>query len=69
VEQALEGRIKRLRHRYTIAGTRIASFDLRAKIRAHGLRLVQRSAEFGYEDGTPHGRQNPAAGAIAAAAG
>ena len=44
---ALEGRIKRLRHRYTIAGTRIASFDLRAKIRALGLRLVQRSAELG----------------------
>ena len=44
---ALEERIKRLRHRYTIAGTRIASFDLRAKIRALGLRLVQRSAEMG----------------------
>jgi len=43
---ALEVRIKRLRHRYTIAGTRIASFDLRAKIRSLGLRLVQRSAEL-----------------------
>jgi exodeoxyribonuclease VII large subunit len=43
---ALEARIKRLRHRYTIAGTRIASFDLRAKIRSLGLRLVQRSAEL-----------------------
>ena len=43
---ALEGRIRRLRHRYTIAGTRIASFDLRARIRSLGLRLVQRSAEL-----------------------
>ena len=44
---ALEGRIERLRHRYTIAGTRIASFDLRARIRTLGLRLVQRSTELG----------------------
>jgi exodeoxyribonuclease VII large subunit len=44
---ALEGRIKRLRHRYTIAGTRIASFDLRARIKTLGLLLVQRSAELG----------------------
>jgi exodeoxyribonuclease VII large subunit len=44
---ALQGRIERLRHRYTIAGTRIASFDLRARIRTFGLRLVQRSAELG----------------------
>ena len=44
---ALEGRIDRLRHRYTIAATRIASFDLRARIRTLGLRLLQRSAELG----------------------
>src|SRR5713226_1837583 len=44
---ALQGRIERLRHRYTIAGTRIASFDLRARIKTFGLRLVQRSAELG----------------------
>ena len=44
---ALQVRIERLRHRYTIAGTRIASFDLRARIRTFGLRLVQRSAELG----------------------
>src|SRR5260370_6313943 len=36
---ALAGRIERLRHRYTIAGTRIASFDLRTRIRALGLLL------------------------------
>jgi len=44
---ALEGRIDRLRHRYTIAATRISSFDLRAQIRTLGLRLLQRSAELG----------------------
>jgi exodeoxyribonuclease VII large subunit len=44
---ALQVRIERLRHRYTIAGTRIASFDLRARIRTLGLRLIQRSAELG----------------------
>jgi len=44
---ALEGRIERLRHRYTIAGTRIASFDLRARIRTFSLRLIQRSTELG----------------------
>jgi len=44
---ALAGRIERLRHRYTIAGTRIASFDLRARIRALGLRLAQHSAALG----------------------
>src|SRR6267378_1868966 len=36
-----------LRHRYTIAGTRMASFDLRARIKTLGLRLLQRSAELG----------------------
>jgi exodeoxyribonuclease VII large subunit len=44
---ALKNRIDVLRHRYTIAGTRIASFDLRARIRSLGLRLVQRSTELG----------------------
>jgi exodeoxyribonuclease VII large subunit len=44
---ALQDRLERLRHRYTIAGTRIASFDLRASIRSLGVRLTQRSAELG----------------------
>jgi exodeoxyribonuclease VII large subunit len=44
---ALQGRIERLRRRYTVAATRIASFDLRGRIRALGLRLVQRSTELG----------------------
>jgi exodeoxyribonuclease VII large subunit len=44
---ALRGRIERLRRRYTIAGTRIASFDFRARIRTTGLRLMQRSVELG----------------------
>jgi exodeoxyribonuclease VII large subunit len=44
---ALGTRLERLRRRYTVAGTRIASFDLRMKIRTLGLRLVQRSAELG----------------------
>jgi exodeoxyribonuclease VII large subunit len=44
---ALQGRIERLRRRYTIAGTRIASFDFRARIRTTGLQLVQRSVELG----------------------
>jgi exodeoxyribonuclease VII large subunit len=44
---ALQGRIERLRRRYTVAATRIASFDLRARIRALGLRLLQRSTELG----------------------
>jgi exodeoxyribonuclease VII large subunit len=44
---ALQGRLERLRRRYTVAATRIASFDLRARIRTLGLRLVQRSAELG----------------------
>jgi exodeoxyribonuclease VII large subunit len=44
---ALQGRLERLRHRFTIAGTRIASFDLRARIRTFGLRLVQRSTDLG----------------------
>jgi exodeoxyribonuclease VII large subunit len=44
---ALQGRIERLHRRYTIVATRIASFDLRARIRALGLRLAQRSTELG----------------------
>jgi exodeoxyribonuclease VII large subunit len=44
---ALQGRIERLRHRYTIAGTRITSFDFRARIRTISLRLGQRSVELG----------------------
>jgi exodeoxyribonuclease VII large subunit len=44
---AQQERLERLRHRFTIAATRIASFDLRARIRTFGLRLVQRSAELG----------------------
>jgi exodeoxyribonuclease VII large subunit len=44
---ALRERIEHLRHRHTIAATRIASFDLRARIRTLSLRLVQRSAELG----------------------
>ena len=47
LEVALQGRIDLLRHRHTIAATRIASFDLRARIRTLGLRLVQRSGELG----------------------
>jgi len=34
---ALAGRIEQLRHRYTIAGTRMASFDLRARIKTLGF--------------------------------
>jgi exodeoxyribonuclease VII large subunit len=44
---ALQERIERLRHRYTIAGTRMASIDLRARIKTLGLRLDQRYAELG----------------------
>jgi exodeoxyribonuclease VII large subunit len=44
---ALGVRLERLRRRYMVAGTRIASFDLRTKIRTLGLRLVQRAAELG----------------------
>jgi exodeoxyribonuclease VII large subunit len=43
----LQGRIDRLRRRYAIAGTRITSFDFRARIRTIGLRLMQRSVELG----------------------
>jgi len=64
---ALEGRIKRLRHRYTIAGTRIASFDLRAKIRAHGLRRTCSAPRNWHEDGALVGQQNTAPGAPAVA--
>jgi exodeoxyribonuclease VII large subunit len=44
---ALQERLEVLRHRHTIAATRITSFDLRARIRTLGLRVVQRSAELG----------------------
>jgi exodeoxyribonuclease VII large subunit len=44
---ALRGRIERLRRRYTVAGTRVASIDFRARIRTTGLRLMQRSVELG----------------------
>ena len=44
---ALQERLEMLRHRHTVAATRIASFDLRARIRTLGLRVVQRSAELG----------------------
>jgi exodeoxyribonuclease VII large subunit len=44
---ALQGRLDRLRHRYTIASTRIASFDLRGRIQTLGFRLMQRSSELG----------------------
>lgn len=44
---ALQGRLELLRRRHTIAATRITSFDLMARIRALGLRLIQRSAELG----------------------
>ena len=44
---ALQGRIERLRRRHMVAGTRIASFDLRGRIRGLGLRLMQRSTELG----------------------
>jgi exodeoxyribonuclease VII large subunit len=43
---ALQGRIEQLRHRYTIAGTRMASFDLRARIKTLGLQLMQFSNEL-----------------------
>ncbi len=44
---ALEARLERLRRRYTVAGTRLTSFDFRAQIRTLGLRVVQRSTELG----------------------
>jgi exodeoxyribonuclease VII large subunit len=47
LEIALQGRIERLRRRYAIAGTRITSFDFRARIRALGVRVMQRSVELG----------------------
>ena len=44
---ALQGRIEKLRRRYTVAATRIAHFDLRARIRAMAVRVVQCSGELG----------------------
>ena len=43
----LQGKIERLRRRYSIAGTRIESFDFRGRIRALSSRLMQRSSELG----------------------
>jgi exodeoxyribonuclease VII large subunit len=47
LEIALQGRIEHFRRRYTIAGTRITSFDFRARIRTLALRVMQRSVELG----------------------
>ncbi len=44
---ALDGRITQLRHRFTVAATRIASFDLRRRIETLGFQLMQRSAHLG----------------------
>ena len=44
---ALEDRLEWLRRRYTVAGTRLASFDFRALIRMLELRVLQRSTELG----------------------
>lgn len=43
---ALQHRLELLRRRHTIAATRIASFDLRSRLRALDVRVVQRSAEL-----------------------
>ena len=43
---ALQGRLELVRRRFTIAQTRIASIDLRARIGALRLRLEQRSGEL-----------------------
>jgi exodeoxyribonuclease VII large subunit len=45
--EGLRGRLDRLRRRYTQAGTRLLSVDLRARLRAFALRLEQRSAGIG----------------------
>ena len=47
LEIALQGRIEHFRRRYTIAGTRITSFDFRVRIRTLALRVMQRSVELG----------------------
>ena len=43
----LRARLDRLRRRFTLAGTRLVSVDLRARLRAFALRLEQRSAGLG----------------------
>jgi exodeoxyribonuclease VII large subunit len=43
---ALQGRLERARRRFTVAETRIAAFDLRARITALRLRLEQRSGDL-----------------------
>jgi exodeoxyribonuclease VII large subunit len=44
---ALQGRLEKLHLRFTIAQTRIAAFDLRARIAAQEVRLTQRATELG----------------------
>ncbi len=43
---ALQGRLERLRRRFTVAQTRIVAFDLRARIAALRLRLEQRAGDL-----------------------
>jgi len=43
---ALQGRLERARRRFTVAETRIAAFDLRARITALRVRLEQRSGDL-----------------------
>jgi exodeoxyribonuclease VII large subunit len=43
---ALQSRLERVRRRFTIAQTRIASFDLRQRIQGMRLRIAQRSEEL-----------------------
>jgi len=43
---ALQGRLERARRRFTVAETRIAAFDLRARIAALRVRLEQRSGDL-----------------------
>jgi len=45
--EGLRARLDRLRRRFTLAGTRLVSVDLRARLRAFALRLEQRSAGIG----------------------
>ncbi len=45
--EGLRGRLDRLRRRFTQAGTRLVSVDLRARLRAFALRLEQRSSGLG----------------------
>jgi exodeoxyribonuclease VII large subunit len=47
LQDSLDARLQVLRRRFTIAETRMASFDLRSRIRSLGIRLVQRSSELG----------------------